>query len=98
MLLAAGDAPRRPDVEDECLAAQVLEADDARRVVEAGESELRRLLVDQRRRHFARVALQADGEDHCEREERRQRDQEPESLHAVAAAAVAALLSRARAR
>jgi hypothetical protein len=86
VLFAAGDAPRGPDVEDERLALEVFEAHGLGGVVEPGEGELRRRLVDQRRGHFPRVALQADGEDDRQRQEGAERDQEPEPLHAVAAA------------
>jgi hypothetical protein len=74
MLFAAGNAPRGPDIEDEGLAPQVVEAHRLARVVEARERELRRRLVDQGRRHLARIALQADGKDDRQREEGSERD------------------------
>ncbi len=63
VLLAAGDAPRGPDVEQPDLALHVLRA---RRScpgsASCGQREGRRRLADQRRGHLARVQVESDGE------------------------------------
>src|SRR6188508_2150733 len=75
MLLAAGDAPRGPDVEHPDLAAHVVESDRPAGVVEPRQGELRRRLVDQGRGHLARIELQADREHDSQGQEGGERDE-----------------------
>src|SRR5881396_539695 len=73
MLVAAGDAPRGPYVEDPHPAL----------LLQHRQLEVRRRLADQRRGDLARIEPQADGE---QRYQRNEDDPDPRQLHAVASA------------
>jgi hypothetical protein len=81
MLVAAGLAPGRPDVEQPDLAAHVGGREALARFLQQWERERGRGLADQRRGHFARITLEADSE---KADQQQENGQWPEELlHAV---------------
>src|SRR5712692_8143371 len=60
MLVAAGDAPRRPHVEDPHLALQILLGKSLVGLLQHRQLEVRRRLADQRRGNLARIEPQAE--------------------------------------
>src|SRR5262245_35859380 len=69
VLLAAGDAPRRPHVEHPDLAEHVALAELLAGLVQLRQLEVRRGLADERRGHLARVELEPYGEEKEQRDE-----------------------------
>src|SRR5712664_3955140 len=69
MLVAAGDAPRGPYVEDPHPALQVLLGERLVGLLQHRQLEVRRRLADQRRGNLARIEPQADGEQRHQRNE-----------------------------
>src|SRR5262245_2041209 len=97
MLVATGNAPRRPDVEQPHLAQHVLARELLLRRVELREAERRRGLADQRRGHLARVEAEPREEEADEGGENRQRDKIPVHYRAAAApGTVSARVERTR--
>jgi hypothetical protein len=81
MFLPAGDAPRRPDVEQPDLAEHVLRRELLFRARRGAAARTPAPVADQRRRHVARVEVEPDGEQDDEDDKA---DQRPEkSVHGV---------------
>src|SRR5215467_1041054 len=96
VLLAARDAPRRPDVEHPDLAQHVALAERLVRFVQPRQLEVRRGLADEWRGHLARVELEADAQQDDKHYE--YSDGDDEAVHRAAATAYCSGARRAARR
>src|SRR2546421_6063479 len=76
MLLATGNAPRAPKIQQPNLALHVTSRKHLLRIMKLRQLESRRSFVDKRRRNLARIVAQSNEQKDDEPEEQRQRNEE----------------------